>query len=51
MHGRLADFSSRGEFGSPLFRPTLVAPGVDEVSLRPSTVASVTTAGGLADKR
>lgn len=48
--GRLADFSSRGEFGSPMFRPTLVAPGVGEVSLRPSTVASVTTAGGLAEK-
>ena len=27
--GRLASFSSRGEFGSPLFRPTLVAPGVN----------------------
>ena len=47
--GRLADFSSRGEFGSPMFRPTLVAPGVGEVSLRPSTVASITTAAGLAD--
>lgn len=49
-YGRLADFSSRGEFGSPMFRPTLVAPGVAEVSLRPSTVASVTTAGGLIEK-
>ncbi|HEX6186873.1 MAG TPA: S8 family serine peptidase [Pyrinomonadaceae bacterium] len=49
-HGRLADFSSRGEFGSPMFRPTLVAPGVGAVSLRPSTVASVTTAGGVAEK-
>jgi serine protease AprX len=47
--GRLADFSSRGEFGSPMFRPTLVAPGVSTVSLRPSTVASITTAGGLAE--
>src|SRR6185436_13971324 len=36
--GRLASFSSRGEFGSSLFRPTLVAPGVDAVSLRASTV-------------
>jgi serine protease AprX len=46
--GRLADFSSRGEFGSPLFRPTLVAPGVNTVSLRPSTLASVTAIDGLA---
>src|SRR6267378_1216280 len=46
--GRLATFSSRGEFGSPLFRPTLVAPGVNTVSLRASTVAAVTTVDGLA---
>jgi serine protease AprX len=46
--GRLASFSSRGEFGSPLFRPTLVAPGVNTVSLRPSTVAAVTTGDGIA---
>ena len=46
--GRLAAFSSRGDFGSPLFRPTLVAPGVDTVSLRASTVAAVTTVDGLA---
>lgn len=45
--GRLASFSSRGEFGSPLFRPTLVAPGVGTVSLRASTVAAVTTLDGL----
>ena len=45
--GRLANFSSRGEFGSPLFRPTLVAPGTNTVSLRASTVAAVTTADGL----
>ncbi|MDQ3653276.1 MAG: S8 family serine peptidase, partial [Acidobacteriota bacterium] len=32
--GRLADFSARGHFGSILFRPTLVAPGVNIVSLR-----------------
>jgi serine protease AprX len=44
--GRLATFSSRGDFGSSLFRPTLVAPGVKTVSLRPSTLASVTTASG-----
>lgn len=43
--GRLADFSSRGEFGSELFRPTIVAPGVDVVSLR-STV-SVEGVNGL----
>jgi serine protease AprX len=46
--GKLADFSSRGEFGSSLFRPTLVAPGVNIVSLRPSTLASITTVDGLA---
>jgi serine protease AprX len=46
--GRLAAFSSRGDFGSPLFRPTLVAPGVNTVSLRASTVAAVTTIDGLA---
>jgi serine protease AprX len=46
--GHLADFSSRGDFGSPLFHPTLVAPGVGTVSLRPTTVVSVTTASGLA---
>src|SRR5204863_1599267 len=34
--GRLADFSSRGDFGSRSFRPTLVAPGVNVVSLRAS---------------
>jgi serine protease AprX len=34
--GRLADFSSRGDFGSRNFRPTLVAPGVNVVSLRAS---------------
>ena len=45
--GILANFSSRGDFGSSLFRPTLVAPGVNTVSLRPSTLASVTTAEGL----
>ncbi|HLM56483.1 MAG TPA: S8 family serine peptidase [Pyrinomonadaceae bacterium] len=34
--GRLASFSSRGDFGSRNFRPTLVAPGVGVVSLRAS---------------
>jgi serine protease AprX len=32
--GVLADFSSRGVFGDPLFKPSLVAPGVNVVSLR-----------------
>ena len=34
--GRLADYSSRGEFGSRNFRPTLAAPGTNVVSLRAS---------------
>ncbi|HKP36990.1 MAG TPA: S8 family serine peptidase [Pyrinomonadaceae bacterium] len=48
--GKIAKFSSRGDFGSPLFRPTLMAPGVSTVSLRPSTVASVTSVGGIVEK-
>ncbi|MGI9104643.1 MAG: S8 family serine peptidase [Pyrinomonadaceae bacterium] len=44
--GRLANFSSRGDFASPMFRPTLVAPGVGVVSLRASGV-SVTGAEGI----
>src|SRR5438093_1544640 len=44
---RLASFSSRGEFGSALFRPTLVAPGVNTVSLRASMAGTVTTIDGL----
>jgi serine protease AprX len=43
--GRLANFSSRGEFASPLFRPTIVAPGVNTVSLR--TSVSLTSATGM----
>lgn len=46
--GRLANFSSRGDFGNPLLRPTLVAPGVAVVSLRGSGVSNVTGAEGLA---
>jgi serine protease AprX len=46
--GRLADFSSRGSFASPIFRPTLMAPGVDVVSLRGTGVATVTGVTGLA---
>jgi serine protease AprX len=43
--GRLADFSSRGDFGSRNFRPTLVAPGVNVVSLRASGTNVTGTAG------
>ena len=46
--GRLASFSSRGDFASALFRPTLVAPGVNVVSVRGSGITSVTGAEGLA---
>jgi serine protease AprX len=46
--GKLAAFSSRGELGSPLFRPTIVAPAVNTVSLRASTLATVTTVDGAA---
>jgi serine protease AprX len=46
--GRLASFSSRGDFGHPLLHPTLVAPGVGVVSLRGSGIANVTGAEGLA---
>jgi len=35
--GRLAGFSSRGIFGNRQFRPSVVAPAVDVVSLRGST--------------
>src|SRR6266851_1859066 len=46
--GRLASFSSRGDFANSMFHPTLVAPGVNVVSLRGSGVANVTGAGGIA---
>ena len=49
MEGRLASFSSRGDFASPLFRPALVAPGVNVVSLRGSGITNVTGAQGLAN--
>lgn len=42
----LADFSSRGVFASQNFRPTVVAPGVNVVSLRSG--ASPTLVGGIA---
>ena len=43
--GRLASFSSRGDFGSRTFKPTLVAPGVNVVSLRASGVNATGTTG------
>ncbi len=46
--GHLASFSSRGDFANPMFHPTLVAPGVDVVSLRGSGISNVTGATGLA---
>jgi serine protease AprX len=45
--GRLANFSSRGDFASALFRPTLVAPGVSGVSLRGSGIVNVTGLEGI----
>jgi serine protease AprX len=47
--GRLASFSSRGDFASALFRPALVAPGVNLVSLRGSGIATVTGVQGMAN--
>ena len=47
--GRLASFSSRGDFASALFHPTLVAPGTNVVSVRGSGVANVTGAQGVAN--
>ncbi len=43
--GRLADFSSRGDFGNA--RPSLVAPGVSVISLRSSTAPSLTGVLGI----
>jgi serine protease AprX len=45
-NSRLAGFSSRGIFGNPLHKPTLVAPGVDVVSLR--SIATQTGTLGIA---
>jgi serine protease AprX len=47
QYGQLAPFSSRGDMGSSLFRPTIVSPGVNVVSLR-SAGASVTGTLGVA---
>ncbi|HYE15020.1 MAG TPA: S8 family serine peptidase [Pyrinomonadaceae bacterium] len=47
--GRLANFSSRGEFASRTARPTLVAPGVSVVSLRASGTNVTGTTGLPAD--
>src|SRR6185312_13650671 len=46
-NGHLASFSSRGDFGSELFRPTIVAPGVSVVSLRSAGATNITGAEGL----
>jgi serine protease AprX len=45
--GHVANFSSRGDFASTLFRPTVVAPGVNVISLRGSGIANVTGAEGV----
>lgn len=48
--GRMADFSSRGIFGSSLFRPTVVAPGVGVIGLRSTvSVTGLTNLLGGAD--
>ncbi len=46
-HGRLADFSSRGDFRLANARPTVVAPGVNIVSLRSNPLLSVTGVFGI----
>jgi serine protease AprX len=45
--GRLANFSSRGDFRLANARPTVVAPGVNIISLRSSPVLSVTGVFGI----
>ena len=46
-NGKLAPFSSRGNFGDDLQHPSLVAPGVNVASLR--SIGTATGIGGLAD--
>ena len=48
-HGVLASFSSRGNFGDALQHPTLVAPGVNIVSLRSAAGTTGITGVGGAD--
>ncbi|HEX8846036.1 MAG TPA: S8 family serine peptidase [Pyrinomonadaceae bacterium] len=49
--GTLAGFSSRGDFGSALFRPTIVAPGVNVISTRAAGTNVTGTVGVIeADK-
>lgn len=47
--GRLSGFSSRGNFGDALQHPTLVAPGVNIVSLRSVAGAAGISGAGSAD--
>lgn len=47
--GRLASFSSRGYFGDRLQHPTLVAPGVNVVSVRSAAGTTGITGAGGAD--
>jgi len=47
--GRLASYSSRGNFGDDIQHPTLVAPGTNVVSLRAAATATGTTGLGGAD--
>jgi serine protease AprX len=51
QRGRLAAYSSRGDFGSRNFRPTLSAPGTDVVSLRASGTNLTATTALPADAR
>ena len=45
--GKLSSFSSRGDFASALFRPTLVAPGEKLVSVRGAGITNVVGLQGL----
>ena len=47
--GRLASYSSRGNFGDDIQHPSLVAPGTNIASLRSSATANGTTGLGGAD--